>query len=54
MEAVRDTQGVESAAGLARELEGKRGKLYDCCAAFERYGEEAFPAPAAAPRMKMK
>ena len=35
-----------------RELEVKRGKLYDWCAAFERYGEQAFPGPGGAPRVE--
>ena len=56
MEAVRRMQGGESASALARELEVKRGKLYDWCAAWERYGEQAFPGPgrrpAAAPRVE--
>ena len=48
-EAVRRMQGGESASALARELEVKRGKLYDWCAAFERYGEKAFPGPGRRP-----
>ena len=34
IEAVRRLQGGESTAALARELEVKRSKLYDWCAAF--------------------
>ena len=49
IEAVRRLQGGESASALARELEVKRGKLYDWCAAFERYGEQAFPGPGRRP-----
>ena len=49
IEAVRRMQGGESASALARELEVKRGKLYDWCAAFERYGEQAFPGPGRRP-----
>ncbi len=49
MEAVRRMQGGESASALARELEVKRSKLYDWCAAFERYGEQAFPGPGRRP-----
>ena len=57
MEAVRRMQGGESASALARELEVKRSKLYDWCAAWERYGGQAFPGPgrrpAAAPRVEI-
>jgi len=49
IEAVRRMQGGESASTLARELEVKRGKLYDWCAAWERYGEQAFPGPGRRP-----
>ncbi len=49
MEAVRRLQGGESASALARELEVKRSKLYDWCAAWERYGEQAFPGPGRRP-----
>ncbi len=49
MEAARRMQSGESASALARELEVKRGKLYDWCAAFERYGEQAFPVPGRRP-----
>ena len=49
IEAVRRMQGGEPAAALARELEVKRSKLYDWCAAFERYGEQAFPGPGRRP-----
>ena len=42
-------QGGESASALARELEVKRSKLYDWCAAWERYGEQAFPGPGRRP-----
>lgn len=45
IEAARRMQGGESASALARELEVKRSKLYDWCAAWERYGEQAFPGP---------
>ena len=48
-EAVRRMQHGESVSALARELEVKRGKLYDWCAAFERYGEQAFPGPGRRP-----
>ena len=46
---VRRMQNGESASALARELEVKRSKLYDWCAAFERYGEQAFPGPGRRP-----
>ena len=49
MEAVRRMQSGESASALARELEVKRSKLYDWCAAWERYGEQAFPGPGRRP-----
>ena len=49
MEAMRRMQGGEPASALARELEVKRGKLYDWCAAFERYGAQAFPGPGRRP-----
>ena len=48
-EAVRRMQHGESVSALARELEVKRNKLYDWCAAFERYGEQAFPGPGRRP-----
>ncbi len=49
IEAARRMQGGESASALARELELKRSKLYDWCAAWERYGEQAFPGPGRRP-----
>ena len=38
IEAVQRMQDGESASALARELEVKRGKLYDWCAAFTTVG----------------
>ncbi len=49
MEAVRRLQGGESASALARELVVNRSKLYDWCADYERYGEQAFPGPGRRP-----
>ena len=45
IEAARRMQGGEAASALARKLELKRSKRYDWCAAWERYGEQAFPGP---------
>ena len=49
IEAVRRLQGGESASALARELTVNCGKLYDWCAAYERYGGQAFPGPGRRP-----
>lgn len=54
MEAVKRLQAGESASALARELQVKRGKLYDWCAAYERYGEQAFPGPGRRPRGRVR
>ena len=49
MEAVRRMQSGESASALARELEVKRSKLYDWCAAWDAMASRLFPVPDAAP-----
>ena len=44
--AARRMLAGESASALARELEVKRGKLYEWASQLERFGEaEAFPGP---------
>ncbi len=38
-----------SGSALARELDVKRGKLYEWTAQLERYGDDAFPGPGRRP-----
>ncbi len=49
MEGVRRLQGGESASALARELEVKRSKLYDCALPGNAMANRLFPVPDAAP-----